>query len=108
MGQELDGKCRSPGFERSGIIADAINRPSVLGDDSVAHKEPQACSLSLRLGREKRLEDVVQMLRLDADAIIFDADDRLPSGPFKRRADPQFSPEGMAAVELLIRFMNTC
>src|SRR5215469_15098889 len=46
----------------------------LLGHDVVADREAKAGSLASRLGREKRLEQLVLDLRRDTDAVVADAD----------------------------------
>jgi hypothetical protein len=46
----------------------------LLGHDVIADRETEAGALASRLGREKRLEELIPDLRRDTNAIVADAD----------------------------------
>src|SRR6185503_802782 len=47
---------------------------AVGGDDAVADREAEAGALAHRLGREERVEDLVEVLRRDAAAVVGDGE----------------------------------
>ena len=85
---KVGGGCPGPGGRQGETHGESrtgargrleVDRPAVVLDDPVAHRQAQAGPLADRLGGEERVEDLVADRRLDARAVVGDLDlDRSP------------------------------